>query len=217
MKKTLLFCLVSFAANGQNLEESVPTILLKKFIPTAFGSKSRTLDIKDAENVAQEIQGFKVSNPAVVIDRIEILTCTSDFEPHQTALPKKIDEHVQLAKERNDMIRTELVKNFSVPIQADSKVCGPNYKPLDLNDRLVAVESGDIFIKKLKELQEDQVFIAKLKEEALIDNVESLPQLYTTIFQKKFQPFQGIRLFIWGKVKGSVEKTKPKPPSSKNQ
>lgn len=216
MKKLLIFCLVSFLAHGEASEEASDKVIFKKFIPTAFGIKSRTIDKKDTEAVLKEIEQFKILNTATEIS-IDILTCTSDYElPQVSITDKKIDEHLQLGLERSLMLKKALLK-LSIPFVIDSKICGPIYSKDDLNDRFVTKESKT-FDEKFEALKKTEGYLDQLREEALIENPETLIELYPTLFLAKFKPFQGIRLLIKGKVKETekVEKLKVQP-SSKNQ
>lgn len=217
MLKLLFFYLVCSLAQAGVAEEQSDNIIYKKFIQTAFGVKSRTLDKKDAEAVLLEIQQFKIANPKAEI-QIDILTCTSDFElPQNTITNKKIEEHLQLAVERNLMIQAELVKYLKVPVKTVTKICGPEFKKEDLNDRFVTKESNT-FAEKYEQLKNTPGYQDQLRDEALIENPESVMDLYPTIFLAKFKPFQGIRLLIKGKFKEveKVEKINSKP-SSKTQ
>ena len=216
MIKFLIFCLVSFLAHGEVNEEASEKVIFKKLIPTSFGIKSRTIDKKDAESVIKEIEQFKLSNPTAEIS-IDVLTCTSDYElPPVSLTDKKIDEHLQLGLERSLMIKNELIK-LSIPFVIDTKICGPVFKKDDLNDRFVTKESKT-FATKFEALKKTEGFLDQLREEALIEDPETLMELHSTLFLAKFKPFQGIRLLIKGKVKQAtkVEKLKVQP-SSKTQ
>ena len=162
MIKLLIFCLVSFLAHGEVIEEASDKILFKKFIPTSFGIKSRTIDKKDAENVLKEIEQFKILNPDAEIN-IDVLTCTSDYElPQVSITDKKIDEHLKLGQERSLMIKNELLK-LSIPFVIDSKLCGPIYSKDDLNDRFVTKESNT-FAAKFEALKKSEGFLDQLRE-----------------------------------------------------
>lgn len=217
MTKLLVFYLVLFFAHAEASEKISDEILFKKLIPTSFGIKGRTIDTKDAEAVLKEINNFKSINPTAEF-YIDLLICTSDFElPQASITNRKIDEHLQLAKERSKMIKEELLKVLSIPIVVVAKICGPVYTKDDLNDRFVTKESNT-FASKFESLKKTEGFLDQLREEALIENPDSLVGLYPTIFLAKFKPFQGVRLLIKGKLKRAeqVEKIKAQP-SSKNQ
>lgn len=210
---SLLLC--SFA----QAEEPSEGVIFKKFIPTAFGIRSRTIDRKDADAVIKEVKNFKLSEPKAKISRLEILTCTSDYPlPHASITSRKVNEHMQLAQERSEMIKSTLSKSLPHVVVATSKVCGPKFNPEDLNNRFVTKESGPLLALKFNELHGDEEFIKSLKEEALIENSGLLVDIYPSPFLAKYKPFQGIRLTIWGKVKESQRAVKPMAlPSGKNQ
>lgn len=217
MIKFLFFCLVCSLVYAETPTGASEKIIFKKFIHTSFGIKSRTIDKKDAEAVLKEIEKFKVDNPDAEI-HIDILTCTSDFElPQVTITHKKADEHLQLAVERNAMIKSELLKYLKIPVTMIAKICGPEFNKEDLNDRFVTKESKT-FAEKYEKLKNTAGYQEKLKEEALLENPETVMDFYPTIFLAKFKPFQGIRLLIKGKLKETekVEKINLKP-SSKTQ
>lgn len=210
---SLLLC--SFA----QAEEPSESVLFKKFIPTAFGIRSRTIDRKDAEAVLKEVKNFKLAEPSAKISRLELLTCTSDYPLPQTSITnRKIYEHVSLAQERNEMIKSTLTKALPHIVVATSKVCGPKFSPEDLNNRFIIKESGPLFATKLNELHNNPEFVKSLKEEALIENSALLVDLYPSPFLAKYKPFQGIRLLIWGTVTEAQRTVKPKAlPSGKSQ
>jgi hypothetical protein len=210
---SLLLC--SFA----QAEEPTESVIFKKFIPTAFGIRSRTIDRKDAELVLKEVKNFKLAEPSAKISRLEILTCTSDYPLPQTSITnRKVNEHMQLAQERNEMIKSTLSKSLPHIVVATSKVCGPKFNPEDLNNRFVTKESGPLFALKLNELHGDAEFVKSLKEEALVENSALLVDLYPSPFLAKYKPFQGIRLLIWGTIAEPQRPVKPKVlPSGKSQ
>jgi hypothetical protein len=217
--KNLLFLLILITSPAAFAEEISEEIIFKKFIPTAFGIRSRTIDRKDAEAVIKEVKNFKLSEPSAKISRLEILTCTSDYPLPQTSITnRKVNEHAQLALERNEMIKSTLSKALPHTIVATSKVCGPKFNPEDLNNRFVIKESGPLFATKLNELHNNSEFVKSLKEEALIEDSALLVDLYPSPFLAKYKPFQGIRLLIWGLVTESKTPVKPKAlPSGKSQ
>lgn len=210
----LTFLLCSLAS----AEEVSEQVLFKKFIPTAFGIRSRTIDRKDAEAVIKEVKNFKLAEPRAKITRLEILTCTSDYNLPQTIIPNKINEHVALASERNEMVKSALAKAYPYAVIATSKLCGPKFEKKDLNDRFITKESGPLYAAKLNALHSDVEFTKSLKEEALIENSASLVEIYSSPFLAKYKPFQGIRLSIWGELEESKKVEKPTAsPSGKSQ
>lgn len=217
--KNLFFLFILLTSPAVLAEEVSEEIIFKKFIPTAFGIRSRTIDRKDAEAVLKEVKNFKLAEPSAKISRLEILTCTSDYPLPQTSITnRKVNEHMQLAQERNEMIKSTLSKALPHIIVATSKVCGPKFNPEDLNNRFVIKESGPLFAMKLNELHNNPEFVKSLKEEALVENSALLVDLYPSPFLAKYKPFQGIRLLIWGSVPESQRPLKPMvSPSGKNQ
>jgi hypothetical protein len=215
-KFIFLSLLFSISVYAQETER----ILFKQFLPTEFGVKSRTHDTKDAEALLKSINDFQSANPKLHIRRIEVLTCSSDFElPVNSITGKKVNENLQLAKERSEMIKSEVTKTLKSQIEFGSRICGPKYiRQDDFNDRFVTKESGSIYTSKFKTLLNDDIFLQKLREEALIEAPESLMSLYPTPFLAKFKPFQGIRIIIWGSAQEveKIEKTTA-PTSGKNQ
>jgi len=194
-------------------------ILHSEFIPTSFGIKSRTIDKNDAESVIKAIQQFKIQHSKSEISKIEILTCTSDYRLPQVSITRKNDgEHIHLAKERHEMIKSEISRVLKLQVSGDSLLCGPNFNRDDLNDRFVTKDSGPIYDEKFKSLMADEKFKAQLKDQALIHEPEKLKELYPSPFLAKYKPFQGVRLHIWGttKIEGQ-KKVDSKPPSGKNQ
>lgn len=215
------FIFLTLLATSMALAEaSKESAILKSFVPTAFGIKSRTIDVKEAEKVLKLIQDFKINNPQTRILGIELLTCTSDYKlPQASVTNRKTDEHIQLAKERHMMIAEHLVRSLKLPVSGEARVCGPEYSAEFLNDRFVTIQSGAIFHERFKALIQSEGFVQKLKEEALVDDPELLKRIYPTPFLARFKPFQGVRVFIKGEVKEEAE-TQPKlvtPPSGKNQ
>ena len=213
-----LFLLTFLLCSLASAEEVSEQVLFKKFIPTAFGIRSRTIDQRDADAVIKEVQNFKLSEPLAKISRLEILTCASDYNLPQTIIPNRKNEHVLLAKERNEMIKIALTKAYPYTVIATSKLCGPKFEAKDLNDRFITKESGPLYAAKLNALHSDAEFTKSLKEEALIENSASLVEMYSSPFLAKYKPFQGIRLSIWGELKESKKVEKPTAsPSGKNQ
>jgi hypothetical protein len=214
VKTTYLF-LILFIATAHASSEEAEQIVHKEFIPTSFGIKSRTIDSKDGDAVIKAIENFKVLNPSVEIARIELQTCTSDYElPQNTITNRKVDEHVKLAEERHAMVTGQLGKDKRFYVTGRSKLCGPAFEPKDLNDRFVTKESGAVYDQKFNLLLSNTDFVTQLKEDALVEDPQSLKTKYPTPFLAKFKPFQGIRVFIIGKVKkkeSPVEKPKVLP------
>lgn len=207
-KFIFLSLILSSMAMAQEVQE---TIVHKAFARTSFGIKSRTIDTKDAENVLKIIANYKLSNPQTVLTGIEILTCTSDYElPQNIVTSKKVDEHIQLAKDRHMMIIEQVVKSLQLPVSGEARQCGPDYTADVLNDRFVTVQSGAIYEERFKALFQSEGFVQKLKEETLIEDPEHLKELYPTPFLARFKPFQGVRIYIKGLVKEKAEE-KPKP------
>jgi hypothetical protein len=218
-KFMLLSCL-SLRMNALATVESEEQLLHKEFIPTAFGIKSRTIDSKDADAVIRAIDNFILQYPSAEIKRIELKTCTSAYElPQSTLTHRKVDEHLKLAEERHSMIQQQLVKSKKFQMQGEAKVCGPAFGRLDLNDRFITKESGQIYEQKFAQLLSNQEFMLQLKEDALIEDPLILKSRYPSPFLAKFKPFQGVRLFIFGKLKTkeqNLEKSKAAP-SGKSQ
>jgi hypothetical protein len=213
---TFLFTLCLGANASEHGSES---ILHSEFFPTSFGIKSRTLDKNDAETIIKAIQQYKVQHSKSEISKIEILTCTSDYRLPQASITRKNEgEHIQLAKERHEMIKNEISRVLKLPIFGESRLCGPVFNRDDLNDRFVTKDSGPIYEEKFKSFQSDENFRALLKEQALVSDPEKLKELYPSPFLAKYKPFQGVRLHIWGVVKAeSSKKVDSKQPSGKNQ
>lgn len=214
----LLVCLLLASAHASS--EEAEQILHKEFVQTAFGIKSRTIDSKDGDAVSKVIENYKIENPASEITRIELQTCTSDYElPQNTITNRKIDEHLKLAEERHNMVTAQLSKAKRFQIAGKHKLCGPTFESKDLNDRFVTKESGAIFDQKFNQLLGDPEFVGQLKEDALVEDPQTLKSRYPSPFLAKFKPFQGIRVFIVGKLKKKAETSeKPKEqPSGKSQ
>lgn len=194
-------------------------ILHSEFVPTSFGIRSRTLDKSEAETVIKAIQQYKIQHAKSEISKIDILTCTSDYRLPQVSVTRKNEgEHIQLAKDRNEMMKAEISRIFKLPIAGESSVCGPEFNRDDLNDRFVTKDSGAIYDVKFNALMADEKFKGQLKEQALISEPEKLKEVYPSPFLAKYKPFQGVRIHIWGTVKGETQKkADTKQPSGKNQ
>jgi hypothetical protein len=212
-------CLFTTCSWANSSEDGIEAILHSEFIPTSFGIKSRTIDKNDAESVIKAIQQFKIQHSKTEISKIEILTCTSDYRLPQVSVTRKNDgEHIQLAKERHEMIKSEISRVLKLTISGDSLLCGPDFSRDDLNDRFVTKDSGPIYEEKFKLLMADEKFKEQLKEQALINEPEKLKEIYPSPFLAKYKPFQGVRLHIWGTAKiDSKKKVDSKQPSGKNQ
>ncbi len=219
MRKSFLI-LTFLISTAHASSEEAEQILHKEFVPTAFGIKSRTIDSKDGDAVSKVIESFKVENAQAEILRIELQTCTSDYElPQNTITNRKVDEHLKLAEERHSMVAGYLSKTKNFQVAGKHKICGPTFESKDLNDRFVTKESGSIYDQKFNLLLSDSEFVNQLKEDALIEDPQSLKSKYPSPFLAKFKPFQGIRVYIVGKLKKKGETNeKPKEqPSGKSQ
>ena len=218
---SLLMSFFIILSLGAQVVEVKPEILIhKEFVSTAFGVKSRTLDKKDAEAVIKALHQFKVDHPEAHINRVEVLTCTSDYKLPQISIThKETDEHLRLAKERLEMLTEEMKKVSPYPFSGKAQVCGPTFKKDDMNDRFVTRESGAIFDEKFKNLLADSAFIELLKSEALLENPSDLKSIYSSPFLAKYKPFQGVRLFVWGSINQASPKKREelKKPSGKIQ
>lgn len=219
MKLFLLLLFINLAWAQDPFEKGEEKVLYQVFSPTAFGIKSRTIDEKDAQSVIALMKSFLLSSPQAVVSRVDILTCTSDYElPQAIIAQRKANEHLELAKVRHSMVEKEFKKSFPYSVTGGYQICGPEFTREDLNDRFVTKESGELYQQKLNRLLEKPEYLKQLEEFALMTNPESISSIYPSIFLAKFRPFQGIRLKVWGYEKQSKKiEINPKQPSGKNQ
>jgi len=207
-------------ANFSYAEVVAEKLVVEKFVPTAFGIKSRTIDVKDAEAVIQSIKDFQKNDAKAIISHLEILTCTSSYPlPKSTLTRHPESEHIYLATQRHETIVTELKKHFKTSIIGEAKVCGPSFDRKDLNDRFVTPESGQFYQDRFKELSQDEELEKSLKEIALT-NLSDVQERFSSPFLAKYRSFQGIRIrvFVLDEKKEIIPiKDEFKSPSSKSQ
>lgn len=208
---------MSFSVFSEPAEEKK---VFDQFFSTAFGIKSRTIDIKDAEKVIKAIKEFQLKEPKIKISKIHILTCASSLPlPKSTTTPNPETEHIKLANQRHEMVISELQKNFQVSISGESRQCGVDFQKIDLNDRFVVPESGALFEERFKSLSENAEFMKKLKEETN-QELSEVREKFNSPFLAKYRSFQGIRLEVYSlveKTEITPVKEEPKKSSSRSQ
>jgi hypothetical protein len=171
-------------------------VVLQQFFSTPFGKSSRTIDIKEAERITQEIKSYQSKNPGEDLIKVEVLSCTSTVPlPPLSKTDIRSDEHLDLALQRALMVKKELNK-IKISSQVSHQQCGPEFNKEDLNLRFRTKESGELYREAINYVKATPQLMELYKTQALINSFEEALKIYPNPFQLKYQPFQGYHLTI---------------------
>jgi hypothetical protein len=210
MKAFYLFLLWAPLVFGSQDCEQDKKVLHSEFIILGFDKDRMTVGKDQIEPIKLKILEFIKSNPQIKISDITVTASSSKAPFYKTSGGKKtLDPEVnfRLATERAIFVRIMLkeIKASSsqlaeVTITATAELAGPEFKPIDLNDRFVTKMTSGYF-KMLADLYNENKKL--YAAQALKKSFEELTdeKQFSNLFQAKFKPFQGFRIKISGCLK----------------
>lgn len=203
------------------VEEKVS--LHEEFLQGDLDQKT-TLGRDEVEPVKNFISTFIKSHPQYVVTDVSVTVSSAKTPFYITEGKKKIldpksnERNLSLAKERSSYVEKALqeLKTTQVSFTTSAKLGGPDFVPLDLNDRFVSSmtpgypEKLEALFKKYNKEFQEEAFIASYDE--LLNDKK-----YVNLYQAKFRPFHGFKIQIMGLKKDELkcssgtasEKTKP--------
>lgn len=185
-------------------------VLLSEFLPTSFDEGRSTVGADQVEPIKKKILEFIKANPEMIVTDVSVVSSSSKTPFHTTIAGKKVidpksnEKNLALAQERANFAEKVLtdIKNSSTQLQninyqSKAELAGPEFEPMDLNDRFVTrmtpgyIEKIEAVYQKNKKLYEEQAL--KSSSNDLLDEKQ-----FVNLYQAKFKPFQGFRLVING-------------------
>lgn len=193
------------------------TSLLSEFIPTSFDAGRSTVGRDQIEPVKVRILEFIKAHTNVILSDITI-TASSSKAPYYTTIagkkvldPKSDAKNLSLANERSAFAQTVLneIKSSSsqfshVNFRTEAQLAGPDFSPLDLNDRFVTNMTPD-YSERLEALYTK--YKKNYEEQALKTGAQDLADSnqFVNLYQAKYKPFQGFRIQIKGYDKSQMK------------
>jgi hypothetical protein len=229
MKWFSLFIVVlsySLMASGEVCVEEKQNVY-SDFVPLSFDGRRTEVGNDQVQPVKDKLIAFISFNSNINITDITVTDCSSKAPLYISLGGRKIVDpmsdarNMSLAQERArfvSRILNDLKASSSslskVNFNAAAELAGPDFIPLDLNNRF-ATKMSPNYEKRVKEL------FVELKEmytkEAVINSEKDLldESRFNDLYQAKYKPFQGFRINILGYKKCS--ETKIKTPSTHHQ
>lgn len=185
-------------------------VLFKEFVPTNFEEGKSTVGQDQVEPIRKKVLNFINSNPDMIVTDVSVTSSSSKTPFHAMVGGKKVidpksnEKNLSLAQERAQFAEKVLteIKNSSsqlknINFQTKAELSGPDFEPIDLNDRFVTrmtpgyVERIEALYQKNKKFYEEQALKSSANE--LLDEKQ-----FGNLYQAKFKPFQGFRIVING-------------------
>jgi hypothetical protein len=202
-----------------------PKELLSVFVPLDFETQRSSVGLDQVETLKISIKNFIQANPHSVITNISVISSSSRFPVYKTILDKHkktkkvIDPDSvmiisKLVEARGEFVKKILSEFKSIDFKISSQLSGPDYNPVDLNDRFVTRMTPD-FEKKVEETfkkHEDSFKNIALKKshDEFLDEKE-----FPNLFLVKYKPFLGFKLTLSGCEKEASQRKLKNPESSK--
>jgi hypothetical protein len=222
-----IFLLGSFQVLGNVTEVKCqsPKELLSIFIPLDFETQRSSVGLDQVEPLKMSIKNFIQANPHSVITNISVISSSSRFPVYKMILdkhkkPKKVIDPdsimiiSKLVEERGGFAKKILSEFKSIDFKISSQLSGPDYNPVDLNERFVTRMTPE-FEKKVEEAfkKHEHAYTnlaLKKKHSELLDEKE-----FPNLFLVKYKPFLGFKLTISGCEKEAPQRKMKSPDSSK--
>ena len=225
----ILSSAVVFGTESQSEVESKclnnKTDLLNEFIPINFDTGRSTVGLDQVEPMKVRIKNFINSNPQLNIADIKVISISPRIPIYTTVKdknqklkkmidPKSNEINLQLAKERSQFVEKIRTEFKFIDFKTSSELSGPEYNPMDLNERFITKMSSG-YEEKVKDAfekhQDAYVNLALKKSYSdLMDEKE-----YSNLFLVKYKPFLGFRLTIRGCENHSSKKRTTNPQATK--
>ncbi len=223
----LIFLLGSFQVLGNVTEVKCHSSkeLLSVFIPLDFETQRSSVGLDQVEPLKTRLKNFIQTNPQSVITNVSVISSSSRFPVYKTVLdkhkktkkvidPDSIMIISKLVEERGGFVKKILSEFKSIDFKISSQLPGPDYNPVDLNERFVTKMTPD-YEKKVEEAfkkhEESFKKIALKKSHLELLDEKKFPNLFLV----KYKPFLGFKLTISGCDKESPQRIMKSPDSSK--
>lgn len=209
-----------------NCRENV-YVLEKLFVPTDFDDRT-SVGEDQIEPLSKKIQEFMTSRPEFLVAKIEVVASSSKVPFYIIKDGKKVIDpesnarNLKLAQERAAFAKKVLSKlqesnsDFAkVEMDFKATLAGPDFKPIDLNDRFVTrmtpgyLERIEALYRRHEKLYQEKAL--KMGAHELLSASE-----YANIYQVKFKPFQGFRVVISGLKKDDMKCGTPSKETKKS-
>jgi hypothetical protein len=191
------------------------TELYSEFIPGNFDEDRSTVGRDQVEPVKKKVSDFIKSNPEVVVTSVSVASTSAKNPFYISSGGKRVldpdsdKKNLSLARERASFLEKALLELKSssssfkeISFEVSSELAGPDFAPLDLNERFVTKMSPG-YLDRLESLFKK--YEKEFKQQALKNSAMELfdENQFSNLFQAKFKPFQGFRLRVKGFKKES--------------
>lgn len=191
--------------------------LFAEFVPASFDDRDRVgLDV--VEPVKTKLLELIKKDPNTKITDIAVTSFSAkapyyikDTTGKSIIDEKSNDKNLTRAQERGSFVEKifeDLKKSSSeireISFTIDSSLGGPDFSPIDLNERFVTKMTSD-YMDRIEALYKKN--IKKYEEEALEKSSENLynEKIYVNLYQAKFKPFHGYRIIVKGFKKDQMK------------
>jgi hypothetical protein len=191
--------------------------LYSEFVPTSFDEGRSTVGQDQVEPIESKISDFIKSHPEMIVTDVSVTSSSSKTPFHITVNGKKIidpesnQKNLSLARERA-LFAEKVMKEIkssnsllsSVNFETKAELAGPDFEPIDLNDRFVTRMTPGYFerVEALYKKYQKEFNNLALKNSFsdLLDEKQ-----FVNLYQAKFKPFHGFRVNIQGHIKEQMK------------
>lgn len=192
------------------VEEKVT--LHQEFIMANFDEGRNTLGRDQVEPLNVFISNFVKSNPEFIVTDVTVTVASSKTPLYTTIGGKKVidpesnKKNLSVVTERASFVSKMLNESTykSIKFQVRAELSGPEFEPMDLNDRFVTrmtpgyLEKVEMLYKKFQKDYEGKAF---LTSSAPLMNEKQ----YVNLYQAKFKPFHGYSIHFTGHKKEEMK------------
>ncbi len=192
-------------------------ILAHEFVPAPFDDGRSQLGLDAVEPVKKKILDLLKADPNTIVTNVSV-TSFSSKTPYYVKKdgksvidPNSNEKNLQLSKDRGAFVQQilESIKGSSsqfgkIAFTNEASLAGPDFNPIDLNDRFVTKMSSGYMDRVEAMFQKNKKLFA---EEALMNSSEDLynEKKYVNLYQAKFKPFHGYRIIVNGYKKDEMK------------
>lgn len=192
-------------------------VLYSEFLPTSFDEGRSTVGNDQVDPIKKKVLNFIQANPDMIVTDVAVTSSSSKTPFHTMVAGKKVidpksnEKNLALAQERANFaekvfneIKSSSSQLKNINFQTKAELAGPDFEPMDLNDRFVTrmtpgyIERIESVYQKNKKLYEEQAL--KTSSNDLLDEKQ-----FVNLYQAKFKPFQGFKIVINGYKKEEMK------------
>lgn len=206
-------CLIVFISSslawGDSSCEETKSVLHREFVGLDFDKDRSTVGADQAEPVKNKIQSFIKAHPELNVTDIQITASAAKIPFYVEQRGRKVldpnsdERNFSLSQERAIFVEkalTELKKSSDfkqVKTEVKAVLAGPDFAPIDLNDRFVSNLTPGYKDKIKDQFEKNKKIYA---EEALVEKSDDLlnEKQFGNLYQAKFKPFFGFKLVLSG-------------------